>query len=67
MNMRDFMRKARKEKNMSLQKLGDLVGASHCFLSQVELGRRNPSPKLAKKIAKELNVEWVKFFEESAA
>lgn len=65
--MRDFMRDAREKEGISLRALGEKVGASHCFLSQIETGKRNPSIKLAKKLANALKVKWVLFFENEQA
>lgn len=64
--MRSFMKQARKEKKITLRELGEIINASHCFLSQIENGKRNPSPKLAQKIAKELKIDWTAFFNEAA-
>ena len=46
--MREFgelIRKARQKKGISLRSLGDLLGYSAPYLSDVENGRRNPFPE----------------------
>jgi len=48
------IRKARKEKRLSLRNLATKVGISAAFLSDIELGRRFPSKENLTKILNEL-------------
>lgn len=40
------------------------IGVSQQMYNYIENGKRNPSPKLAKKIADVLNFSWTKFYED---
>jgi transcriptional regulator with XRE-family HTH domain len=53
----DFIRRLRDEKDISLRELAKRIGCTPPFLSDVELGRRNPSDEMLAKIAQELEVE----------
>lgn len=56
----DEIKKLRKDKNISIRKLGELSGISHAYISQIENGKRgNPKPDLIKKLAKALDVRYV--------
>ena len=51
------IREVRLEKDLSLRQLARSVGKSAPFISDVELGRRFPSPEVLRAIAGQLGVE----------
>ena len=53
----DRIRELRLGRNLSLRQLADRVGKSPPFISDVELGRRFPSPGVLRAIAAELGVD----------
>lgn len=55
----DNIRKYRKQKNLTQKELGDLVGISNTYLSDMEIGRTNPSIKTLKRIAKGLEISYM--------
>lgn len=51
------LRKLRKEKGLTIRKLGELSGVAHSYLSQVETGKRGiPKVETLEKIAAGLNI-----------
>ena|SRR6266567_8211488 len=50
------IRKLRDDRDLSLREVADKIGVSAAFLSDVELGRRFPSPDTLTRLAKELGV-----------
>ncbi len=56
MNIGDNMRNIRKQKNMTLQQLADILECSQQNISQYESGKRTPKLKTVQKIAGALNV-----------
>jgi transcriptional regulator with XRE-family HTH domain len=50
-----FLREAREEKDVSLRELAKEIDCSPAFLSDIELGKRNPSEGVLAKIAKYLS------------
>lgn len=57
------LRKFRLEKNLTLQQLADMVGATASYLSQLENEKVSPSIQSLKKIADVLEVSLIEFFE----
>ena len=61
--MNDFgteLRRIRKEKKLSIRKLGELSGISHAYLSQIENKKREaPKPELIRKLAEGLQVNII--------
>lgn len=55
----DNIRKYRKLRNITQKELGESVGISNTYLSDMEIGRTNPSIKTLKKIAKGLEVSYI--------
>ncbi len=53
----------RKEKNMTQRDLGDSIGVSNTYLSDLEVGRTNPSIKTLKKVATALEISYIKLLE----
>ena len=58
------VRKYRKLRNLSQEKLSELVDVSTDYISLIELGKRVPSLKRLYKIAEILDVEPYKFLKE---
>ena len=52
--MGERIREIRQEKDLSLRELATRIGVSAAFMSDVELGRRNPSDKHLEKVARVL-------------
>lgn len=50
------VRRVRKEAGLSQEALADLVGIARSYMSDVEVGRRNPSLAVVERIAKALGV-----------
>lgn len=61
--MRKWLREIRAEKGFTLKKVASAAGISECYYSQIENGKRNATPPVAKKIAAFLGFSWEKFFE----
>lgn len=60
--MKSWLEEKRLDKGFSQQELADRVNISREYISMIENGQRTPSVTIAKKISKELDVPWVKFF-----
>jgi transcriptional regulator with XRE-family HTH domain len=61
----DNIRKYRKMKNLTQKELGELVGISNTYLSDMEIGRTNPSIKTLKRIAKGLEISFVELLKDT--
>jgi putative transcriptional regulator len=61
---RSWMKKLRREHNMTQEQLARKVGRSRTMITEIENGNANPSVVVAKKIAAVLGFNWVKFFED---
>ena len=61
--MRDWLKEARHKMGLTLKSVATSAGISECYYSQIENGKRNASPPVAKRIASVLGVSWQKFFE----
>jgi len=59
------MKRIRKEKLITQRALGDIVGVSNTYLSDMEVGRTNPSIKTLKKIARGLEVSYVELLKDT--
>ncbi|HSL85404.1 MAG TPA: helix-turn-helix transcriptional regulator [Bacteroidales bacterium] len=55
----DNIRKYRRSRNLTQKQLGELIGLSNTYLSDMELGRTNPSIKTLKKIAKAMEISYI--------
>lgn len=62
--MRTFLKEARNKKGLTQRDVADAVNINCAAYSNIEIGKRNPSVKLAKKIAKLLGFNWTKLYEE---
>ena len=63
------LRQLRKDRmGLSLRELAKRVGISSAFLSDIELGRRNPSHKTTLALANELGttVDWLEYYDQRA-
>jgi len=60
--VRKFLKEARKSKGLKQKDVADAVGISCAAYSNIEIGKRDPSVKLAKKIALLLGLDWTEFF-----
>lgn len=55
----DNIKRIRRMKNLTQRALGEIVGISNTYLSDMEIGRTNPSIKTLKKVARGLEVSYV--------
>ncbi|MBR4322799.1 helix-turn-helix domain-containing protein [Treponema sp.] len=56
------LRRIRKEKNVSQEKLAELCQSDTSYIGQIEIGRRCPSLKFVEKIADALGIEAYTLF-----
>ena len=61
----DNIRKYRKIKNITQKELGETIGISNTYLSDIETGRTNPSIKTLKKIAKGLEINYMELLKDT--
>ncbi len=61
----DNIRKYRKIKNLTQKDLGEAIGISNTYVSDMETGRTNPSIKTLKKIAKGLEVNYMELLKDT--
>ncbi|HSP47758.1 MAG TPA: helix-turn-helix transcriptional regulator [Clostridiaceae bacterium] len=59
------IKRVRKEKKLTQKDLGEIVGISNTYLSDIEIGRTNPSIKTLKRIAKGLDVSYVELLKDT--
>jgi transcriptional regulator with XRE-family HTH domain len=59
---RTFLKEARKAKGLTMKVLAQLCEISEGAYCNVELGKRNVSVAVAKKIAKVLDIDWTAFY-----
>ena len=62
--MRDWLVETRKGKGMQQKEVADQVSIAQATYSNIEHGKRRPSPKVAKKIAEVLGFDWTLFYED---
>ena len=62
--VRSWLRSIRELKNMSEQKVADLVGISQPAYHMIESGQKNPSVSTAQGIARVLGFDWTIFYPE---
>lgn len=54
-----YLKKLRKDKNLTLRELAKISGVSHPYISQLENGRNsNPDPRILSKLSKALNSDF---------
>ena len=64
---REWLIEARKARGLTTYTAAEKAGISQSTYAQIETGRRNPSIKVARKIASILLFDWTFFFRDSAA
>lgn len=64
MKKRYWLIEYRNKKRLSQSQVANQIKVSQQMYNYIENGKRNPSPKLAKKIADVLNFSWTKFYED---
>lgn len=64
MKKRIWLVNYRAKKGLSQNQVANQIEVSQQMYNYIENGKRNPSPKLAKKIADVLNFSWTKFYED---
>lgn len=57
------LKKLRKEKGLSQEKLAEMCGVVRQTITMIEMGVNKPSVPLAKKLGDALEVEWTVFFD----
>lgn len=63
MKRREWLINYRTKKGFSQNQVAHQIQVSQQMYNYIENGKRNPSTKLAKKIADILNFSWTKFYE----
>lgn len=61
----DNIRKYRRAKNLTQKQLGELLGLSNTYLSDMELDRTNPSIKTLKKVAHALEISYIELLRDT--
>ena len=56
------LKQLREDKNMRQYDLAQEAGISRSYYTMIENGKKRPSPKVAKRIAKILNFDWTIFY-----
>lgn len=56
----------RKQKKLTQEELGQIVGVAQRTIAAYEAGERRPSIEVARKLGKTLDVPWVRFYDEEA-
>lgn len=57
------LRKQRERKKLTQREIATMAGISESYYCLIENKERQPSPKVAQKIAKILNFDWTKFYD----
>ncbi|WP_407670200.1 helix-turn-helix transcriptional regulator [Pelosinus propionicus] len=60
--VRIWLLELRNQKGITHQEVADKANIKRPYYTQIELGIRNPSPKVAKRIAFTLSFDWELFF-----
>ena len=63
MKVRTKLIALRNEKKLSQDSVAKAAGISRAYYTMIENGTKNPSPKVAQKIAQLLGFKWTIFFE----
>ena len=61
----DNIRMVRKQKGITQKVLGEMIGVSNTYLSDIEIGRTNPSIKTLKKIASGLEISYIELLKDT--
>lgn len=62
--LRAWLKNKRTELNLSQEDVADKSKIERQYYQMIESGRRNPSVKVAKRIAEALNFYWIIFFDD---
>jgi len=62
--MREWLRNRRTDKKMTQEDVAKLANIDRAYYTMIENGSRNPSVRVAKRIALALGFPWTIFFEE---
>jgi transcriptional regulator with XRE-family HTH domain len=57
--VKNFLRKAREEKNLTQEQLAKIAGVARCVISDFENGKHRPSPRTINKIAEALGCSYI--------
>lgn len=60
------MKESRKAMGLTQEQLAERAEVSQGMIAAIEIGKRKPSVKIAKRIASVLGFPWTDFFPESA-
>ena len=63
----NWLKKTRKNKKLTQCDIANACGYSQTAYCMIENGNRRPSVELAKKIAKVLEIDWTRFYDEDEA
>ncbi len=61
--MRTWLKDIRAKKGLTQQEVANAANVDVTMISKIELGERQPSVKVAKKIAEALGFDWTRFYE----
>lgn len=61
---RHWLIQARHDSGMSYKEIAEVIGVTQQAIYYWETGQRTPSPKMAKKMSKVLNIDWTRFYED---
>ncbi|EAC7181333.1 XRE family transcriptional regulator [Listeria monocytogenes] len=61
--MRKWLQEIRNANNISQNEIAKKIGVNRVTYTSYELGSRNPSVEVAKKIGKEFGFDWTLFFD----
>lgn len=64
--MREWLRNRRTDKKMTQEDVAKLANIDRAYYTMIENGTRNPSVKVAKRIALALGFIWTIFFEDQS-
>ena len=62
--MRSWLKTKRNNKGLTQSVVAKMAGIDVTMVSKIELGERNPSVEVAKKIAAALDFDWVRFYQD---
>ena len=65
MSLGDTIRKARKEKNLTLVKLGEITNLTQGYLSNIEGDKRKPSSEILQKLSKVLEIPYIELMQKA--
>lgn len=63
--MRKWLKEIREKSGLTMKSVANAANISECYYSQIENGKRNATPSVAKRIAEVLGFTWTRFFDEA--